>query len=208
MPIPNHLYGKTLTDEQKAVIEATANHKVIFIDAHAGTGKTWLVTAIAKQLKKKMHYIFAPVLQDVLGLLPGSLQEKEEPFLLPLKDALEGIREKPEEAIFSKIEFRPHAWVFPSSHVYWRGGNMEDSVVVIDEAQNMTKHELKKILTRCHDSCLIFVIGHKLQIDLKNSAKSGFEPYLVHSENTNLATILPLTKNFRGKISNWADSIK
>jgi phosphate starvation-inducible protein PhoH len=87
-------------------------------------------------------------------------------------------------------------------------GNIEDAVVVIDEAQNMTKHELKKILTRCHDSCLVFVIGHQFQIDLKNPSKSGFEPYLEHVEKTDIATICTLTKNFRGKISNWADSIQ
>jgi phosphate starvation-inducible protein PhoH len=207
MPIPNYLYGKKLTDEQKEVMAATATHKVIFINADAGTGKTWLVTAIAKQLGKKMHYIFAPVLQDTLGLLPGTQEEKEAPFLHPLMDALEGIKEKPEEVIFSKIEFRPHAWVFPSSHTYWRGRNLEDSVVVIDEAQNFTKHELRKILTRCHDSCLVFVLGHVGQIDLKNPDKSGLAPYLVHTETTDIAIICHLTKNFRGKISNWADKI-
>jgi phosphate starvation-inducible protein PhoH len=207
MPIPNHLYGKTLTEEQKAVIHATGTHKVIFIDAKAGTGKTFLVTAIAKMLKKPLHYVFFPVEQG-LGLLPGSLREKEEPFLLPLKDALTAMNEKPEEAMFSPIEFRPHAWVFPSSHIYWRGGNIENSVVVLDETQNGTTHEVKKMLTRCHDSNLIFVIGHQEQIDLKKPEKSGFAPYLAHSENTPLATVLPLTKNFRGKISTWADSIK
>lgn len=201
--IPKYLFGKELTPEQKEVIHATSTHKVIFIDANAGTGKTWLVTAIAKTLNKKMHYIFAPVLQDVLGLLPGTLAEKEAPFLLPLKDALVSMGEIPEISL-SETD----GWISASSHVYWRGGNIEDSVVVIDEAQNMTKHELKKILTRCHDSCLVFVIGHHLQCDLKNPSKSGFEPYLVHSEETNLAKICTLTKNFRGRISNWADSIK
>jgi phosphate starvation-inducible protein PhoH len=201
MPIPNYLFGKELTPEQKDVVRATGTHKVIFIDAAAGTGKTWLVTAIAKTLNKKMHYIFAPVLQDVLGLLPGDLKTKEEPFLLPLKDALVSMNEIPE------ISLSEEGWIQASSHVYWRGGNIEDAVVVIDEAQNMTKHELKKILTRCHDSCLVFVIGHQFQIDLKNPSKSGFEPYLEHVENTDIATICTLTKNFRGKISNWADSI-
>lgn len=203
MPIPNYLHGKELTPEQKDVFRATGTHKVIFIDANAGTGKTWLVTAIAKSLNKQMHYIFAPVLQDVLGLLPGVLKEKEAPFLLPLKDALVSMGEIPEISL-SETE----GWISASSHVYWRGGNIEDSVVVIDEAQNMTKHELKKILTRCHDSCLVFVIGHSLQCDLKNPSKSGFEPYLQHVETTNLATICTLTKNFRGKISTWADSLK
>ena len=206
MPIPNYLYGKQLTDEQKAVIEATANHKVIFINAEAGTGKTWLATAIAKSLNKKMHYIFAPVLQDVLGLLPGTKEEKESPFLLPLRDAVLSI-DKNEKAIFNPIEFSPFAWIFPSSHTYWRGGNIEDSVVVIDEAQNMTKHELKKILTRCHDSCLVLVLGHHKQIDLKNPKNSGFVPYLDHASVADFVTVCNLTKNFRGKISKWADKL-
>ena len=133
MPIPNYLHGKELTPEQKDVIHATGTHKVIFINANAGTGKTWLVTAIAKTLNKKMHYIFAPVLQDVLGLLPGELKAKEEPFLLPLKDALISMGELPEISL-SETD----GWISASSHVYWRGGNIDDSVVVIDEAQNMT----------------------------------------------------------------------
>jgi phosphate starvation-inducible protein PhoH len=98
-------------------------------------------------------------------------------------------------------------WVFPSSHVYWRGGNIEDAVVVIDEAQNFTKFELKKVLTRCHDSCLIFVIGHDQQCDLKNQDKSGFKPYIAHAKATSLATVCHLTKNFRGRISTWADQL-
>jgi phosphate starvation-inducible protein PhoH len=235
MPVPNYLCGKELTSEQKDIIKAIEKYKVIFIDAKAGSGKTWIATAIAKTLNKRMEYIFAPVLQDVLGALPGNLQAKEEPFLVGLKDALYSIGELPETAIFrveqkeepeEEEEPKPkrkqrskvtnpkykelssgEPWVFPSSHVYWRGGNIENSVVVIDEAQNYTKHELKKILTRCHDTCLVFVIGHTEQIDLKRPELSGFEPYLKHSEKTNLATICPLTKNFRGKISTWADSI-
>lgn len=202
MPIPDYLYGKKLTDEQKAIIHATGTHKVIFVNAHAGTGKTFLATAIAKQLGKKMHYIFAPVLQGVLGLLPGTLKEKEEPFLLPLKDALVAMNEVPEIALNEEF-----GWIQTSSHTYWRGGNIEDSVVVIDEAQNMTIHELRKILTRIHDSCIVFVLGHAEQIDLKDPTKSGFEPYLKHVQNTDLAVELPLTTNFRGKISTWADSI-
>lgn len=233
MPIPNYLFGKELTPEQKDVVIATGTHKVIFLNADAGTGKTWLVTAISKMMNKKMHYIFFPVGQEILGLLPGGIKEKEKPFLLPLEDALVSIGEMPEMAIYQEKKEEPEEieenpkkkkknkvtnpkyrdlepgdpWVYPSSHTYWRGGNLEDSIVVIDEAQNGTKHELKKILTRCHDSCLVFVIGHTGQIDLKNPDKSGFEPYLDHTENTDLATICHLTKNFRGRISTWADSL-
>lgn len=201
MPIPNFLFGKKLTDEQKEVFNATGKHKVIFINANAGSGKTWLATAIAKLSNKKMQYIFAPVLQDVLGALPGHLKEKEEPFLIGLKDALMAIGDVPE------IAMSDEGWVNASSHVYWRGGNIEDNIVVIDEAQNFTKHELKKILTRCHDSCLIFVIGHDKQCDLKNPDKSGFVPYLNHSEHAEFATICYLTENFRGRISRWADQL-
>lgn len=235
MPIPNYLYGKELTSEQKDIIKAVEKYKVILIDAKAGSGKTWIATAIAKMLNKRMEYIFAPVLQDVLGALPGTLQTKEEPFLIGLKDALYSIGELPELAIFKteqkeepeEEEIKPkkkqkskvmnpkykelisgEPWVFTSSHVYWRGGNIENSIVVIDEAQNYTKHELKKILTRVHDSCLVFVIGHTEQCDLKRPELSGFEPYLQHSENTELATICSLSKNFRGNISKWADSIR
>lgn len=206
MPIPNHLYGKKLTEEQKAIIHATGTHKVIGINANAGTGKTFLITAIAKMLNKPLHYIFFPTYQE-LGLLPGSLREKEDPFLLPLKDALTAMNEKPEESIHSHTEFRPHAWVHASSHIYWRGGNIENSVVFLDEAQNATKHQIKKMLTRCHDSNLVFIAGHDQQCDMKNPSLSGFVPYLKHMETTDLATVCTLSKNFRGKISTWADQL-
>lgn len=240
MPIPNYLYGKLLTEEQKEIIKAAEGKKVIFINAKAGAGKTWIATAIAKTLKRNMHYIFAPVLQDVLGALPGDLKAKEEPFLVGLKDALVSIGEIPEQAIYnpSKVDDeddepeepvmpynkgkkqkykvsnpkykepkKAEPWVYTSSHVYWRGGNIEDDVVVIDEAQNYTKHELKKILTRCHDTCLVFVIGHTEQCDLKRPELSGFKPYLNHTEGIDFIKVCSLTKNFRGKISRWADSI-
>lgn len=240
MPIHNYLYGKKLTDEQKEIIETINKYKVIFINAKAGSGKTWIATAIAKTFDKQMHYIFAPVLQDVLGLLPGGLKAKEEPFLIGLKDALLDIGEIPDQAIFNpdkkeeeepeevEYDYKPkqkrkqnnkvtntkykeqkstEPWVYTSSHVYWRGGNIEDSVVVIDEAQNFTNHELKKILTRIHDSCLVFVLGHDKQCDLKDPSKSGFVPYLNHSEKAEFATICNLTKNFRGRISKWADEL-
>lgn len=201
MPIPDFLYGKELTEEQKQIVHATGTHKVIFIDAIAGSGKTWLATAIAKQLNKKMHYIFSPMEQD-LGLLPGTLKEKMYPFLLPLHDALVGINEIPEMAMNEEF-----GWVVPSPHTYWRGGNLEDSVIVIDEAQNFTTHQLKKLLTRIHDSCLVFVIGHNLQVDLKNPKKSGFQPYIDAIPGYSKATLCYLTRNFRGELSRWADNV-
>ena len=81
-------------------------------------------------------------------------------------------------------------------------------VIIIDEAQNFYKDELKKVLTRVHDTCKVIVIGHTGQIDLYHHPEnSGFAPYIKHFEDIDWAQICHLTNNYRGKISNHADSL-
>lgn len=76
----------------------------------------------------------------------------------------------------------------------------------IDEAQNLTKKELRKILTRIHDSCHVFLIGDPDQCDI-DPKKSGFVAYLNHYSTESYAQICELTKNFRGRISAHAESL-
>ena len=98
-------------------------------------------------------------------------------------------------------------WITAMSHVFLRGTNIKDSTLIIDEAQNMTRGELKKILTRVHNSTKVIMIGHVGQIDLPKSSTSGFAPYIEHFRDEPYAQVCELTKNFRGKLAQKADEL-
>jgi phosphate starvation-inducible PhoH-like protein len=208
-------YGIQPTNQQAKFLDAVENpsKKVIIVDAKAGTGKTTLSVAIARILGMKLVYVFAPVQEKVMGFRPGDQKTKEKEYLPPLRDALLKINEKPAQAIASEEDMNggkfgnSKAWVYPMSHIFLRGCNIENAIIVIDEAQNYTKTELKKILTRIHDSCKVILIGDTFQCDLPNPKLSGFERVKqVYGPKRFTATIR-LTKNFRGKISQTADEI-
>jgi predicted ribonuclease YlaK len=78
---------------------------------------------------------------------------------------------------------------------------------VIDEAQNFTVSELRKILTRIHDNCKVIVIGHDGQCDLKNPQLSGFTRYIEHFREESYVGVVKLSKNFRGRLANKADEL-
>lgn len=208
MPLPNDnmFYGLTLSDEQKAYADSIFDYNLTITDSISGSGKTTVAVGAAKILKKHLYYFFSPVQEDVLGYTPGDEEEKMSKYLIPLTDALRQIGENPEKVIFSKKEFRPHAWVHATSWVFWRGGNIKDAVVVIDESQNWTKHQLKMILTRCHDNCKVIMIGHQGQMDIPADL-SGFLAYQEHAKNKDFANQVNLTKDFRGVLARWADSL-
>jgi PhoH-like ATPase len=215
MPLPkdNLLFGfaPKLTDEQKVYINSIFDNKITFVNAKSGSGKSTLAVACAKIIGKDLVYIFSPVEEKSLGFTPGSVEEKEKKYYTPLYDALLEINEDPSRAIIS--DSNPDnlkngtAWVKPMSHVFARGINIKDKTVIIDEAQNFTKNELKKVLTRIHDSCTVIVIGHDGQCDLDKPSKSGFIPYLKHFENEPYCKVCTLTKNFRGFIATHADTL-
>jgi predicted ribonuclease YlaK len=198
-------FQKSITEEQynllQAILAPTEEVQLIIVEAQAGTGKTLMATMGAKLRQKKMRYIFSPVNEDELGFLPGELADKEAPYLQPLKQALIKLRDDP-----SKIN-NGTFWVTAKSHVYERGVNYEDETIIIDEAQNFTTHQLRKIITRCSDSCKIILIGNVKQIDLVDHSLSGLQPYINHSYGERWAKRLQLTTNFRGRVAAWADEI-
>ena len=112
----------------------------------------------------------------------------------------------PEKAIISELN-REKGWVVAKSHVFIRGTNTENTILIIDEAQNWTKKDLRKQLTRVHDSCKVIIVGHIGQIDLRKPHLSGFLPFIKLFSNKDQAEVLELSKNFRGWIANTADSI-
>jgi phosphate starvation-inducible protein PhoH and related proteins len=214
MPLPenNLLFGfePKLTNEQRAYVDSIFDNQITFVNARSGTGKTTLAVACAKLIGKPLIYTFSPVEEGSLGFTPGTVEEKESKYFQPLIDALIEIREDPRFAI--KSEKNPEiinngAWITAKSHTFVRGTNIKDSTLIIDESQNFTRGELKKLLTRVHNSTKVIVIGHDKQIDLKNPAKSGFVPYIEHFEGQPYSKSVALTVNFRGALAQHADNL-
>lgn len=215
MPLPHSaelFYGLKLSDEQREYANSIFDYTLTITDSISGSGKTTVAVGCAKILSERnlkmrpLYYFFSPVQERVFGYTPGDEQDKQEKYLIPLKDALIKIGEDPNKAIFSKKDFRPHAWVRAESHAFWRGGNIENATVILDETQNWTTHEIKKILTRCHDTCTIIMIGHNGQIDISKH-HSGFQTYIDHAKGRDFANQINLTKDFRGNLARWADSL-
>lgn len=215
MPLPKDSmffgFADKLTDEQRVYVDSIFDNQITFVNARAGTGKTTLAVAAAKLLKKPLIYTFAPVEEGALGYTPGTAEEKEAKYTTPLHDALSKIREDPRFAIKSEKNpdiINENAWVTAKSHVFMRGTNIEGKTVIIDEAQNMTRGDLKKVLTRLHDDTTAIVIGHTSQCDLPKPDKSGFAPYIEHFRNEPYAKVVELTKNFRGRLAQHADELE
>lgn len=209
--------GETLTDEQLNFIKASETQRILFLDSIAGGGKTTIAVALAKLLLdsypnryKKVLYTFSPVEEDKMGFRPGTQPEKEAAYIVPLKDALEAIQEKPERAIrHIDLEGNDYGtgWVTACSHTFMRGTNLPQQIIIIDEAQNFTLSELRKLITRAHYSSLIIVIGHRGQCDLPNPSTSGFIPYQLHYQNHPDGWVGKFTFNFRGEVSRHADRL-
>lgn len=217
MPMPKDCmlfgYADKLTAEQREYVDSIFDNQVTIVNSVAGTGKTTLAVMVAKVLKRDLYYVFSPVEEGVMGFTPGSLQEKEAKYITPLKDALLEIGEDPVRAIVSEENLvnikNGNAWVNPMSHVFARGMNIKgsDKFLLIDEAQNLTKAELRKMITRVSDSVKVVIIGHEGQCDLRNSAQSGFIPYLEFLKDEEYVKVCNLTKNFRGRLAAKADEI-
>lgn len=217
----NMFFGlrESMTEEQEKYLEALMNPNVnlVIVNAKAGSGKTTLAVGaakllIARKIYKELFYTFAPVEEDSMGYTPGDIFEKEQKYHGPLIDALLEINENPMQSIINPLDAASmkknmdKAWVRASSHTFLRGTNLKNEFVIIDEAQNFTVEELRKVLTRCHDTCKVVLIGHTGQCDI-DWKKSGFEDYIKHSENYDKAQVITLTKSFRGELADWADDI-
>ena len=92
------------------------------------------------------------------------------------------------------------------THTYLRGTNLSKKVVIIDEAQNFTASELKKVLTRIHDDCKVIVVGHTGQVDI--GGRSGFAQYVEHFRGCARCAVCALTVNHRGWMSTHADALE
>lgn len=212
-------YGILLDEEQKEFVNAILNPEklIIFANAKAGTGKTLMAVATANLLVQHnvydgIVYIVSPVQEEKLGFLPGSADEKISIYTAPLYDALIKLGINPYTAVIQEgVENQKNGtgYIDCISHVYLRGCNLENKVVIIEETQNMYVDELKKVLTRISDTSKTIVIGHSGQCDLYHHPEnSGFVKYIEHFKDKGYAQICELNTNHRGIVSSWADELQ
>lgn len=216
--VEHPFYGLELDEEQQKFRDAlwSTDKLIVFCNAKAGTGKTVIATGVADLLVKYgrydgIVYIAAPVQETKQGYLPGSLEDKSEPYYEPFYQALDKIGVNINTATFSDFTSEKFgtAYIKCMVHTFMRGCNFENKVVILDEAQNLYFDEMKKVLTRMHDNCKIIVIGHSKQCDIyHNPERSGFVKYLNHFAKDDRCAVCTLSKNYRGWISNMADELE
>jgi phosphate starvation-inducible PhoH-like protein len=169
--------GRTIrpkTLNQKRYVEAIDDHTIVFGIGPAGTGKTYLAMAKAVQAlqAKRVNRIILtrPAVEagERLGFLPGTLNEKIDPYLRPLYDALHDMVDPdsiPRLMASGVIEVAPLA--------YMRGRTLNDSFIVLDEAQNTSAEQMKMFLTRLGFGAKMVVTGDVTQVDLPSGTRSG-----------------------------------
>lgn len=173
--------GKPITarvPNQQKMIEAFAQNDLTFALGPAGTGKTYVAIALAvralKNKEVKRIILSRPAVEagEKLGFLPGDMKDKIDPYLAPLYDALEDmipavkLKEYMETNV---IQIAPLAFM--------RGRTLNDAVIILDEAQNTTIHQIKMFLTRLGMNGKMIITGDVTQIDLPRSTPSG----LIHA---------------------------
>lgn len=167
---------KCKTVGQKAYVDAIRKDSVTFGVGPAGTGKTYLAVCLAVQAYKQKQVdkiiLTRPAVEagEKLGFLPGDLQTKVDPYLRPLYDALE---EMLGTETYLKLMERGTIEVAPLA--YMRGRTLSNAFIILDEAQNTTREQMKMFLTRLGDGSKMVVTGDVTQIDLPDGKKSGLE---------------------------------
>ena len=162
------------TENQQRLVKAFEENDLVFATGPAGTGKTFIAIALAvKALKNKeirKIILSRPAVEagEKLGFLPGEMKDKLDPYLQPLYDALQAmvpgakLKEYMENNV---IQIAPLAFM--------RGRTLNDAVIILDEAQNTTTHQIKMFLTRLGMNAKMIITGDVTQIDLPPTATSG-----------------------------------
>lgn len=195
-----HKIIKPRTPNQALYISNIFNHDIVFGIGPAGTGKTYLAVVAALDLlerqKNKQIILTRPIIEagEKLGFLPGNINQKIDPYIRPLYDALFDIlgNDRVEELICNNIiEIIPLA--------YMRGRTLHNSVIILDEGQNTTIAQMKMFLTRIGFNSTVIITGDITQIDLPHHQKSGL---------INAIKVLSMINNISFNFFNKEDSIR
>ena len=213
-----NFYGLILDEQQEKFVSAILNLKktIVFCNAVAGTGKTTLAMGAANMLVHDNRneldgivYIVSPYGEQKQGYLPGSVTEKSEVYFEPAYQAIMTCNMNPFTDVCTEsmtAKKKGTGYIKLLTHTFLRGVNLENKVIILDEAQNFTVEELKKVLTRIHDTCKVIVVGHAGQIDI--SGRSGFARYIQHFSTAERCEVCELTVNHRGWLSSYADALE
>lgn len=186
---------KSKTVGQKKYVEAIKNSIITIAVGPAGTGKTYLAVALAatayksKQIDKIILTRPAVEAGEKLGFLPGDLQEKVNPYLRPLYDGLQemfGLETYQKLIEKNAIEVAPLA--------YMRGRTLSNAFIILDEAQNTTREQMKMFLTRLGENSKMVVTGDLTQTDLPDGKKSGLREAVTILKNIEGISVRQLTE--------------
>jgi phosphate starvation-inducible PhoH-like protein len=179
--------GKALTDRQKAFSEIAtdANTKVVFVSGPSGSTKTYMAVYSALQCLKldnelDLLYVRTAIesADKGLGALPGTLEEKINPYMVPLEDKLNELLPK-NNTLKSELLSTGRISAMPIN--FLRGASWDDKIVIADESQNFTFKELVTLITRIGENTKLFICGDAMQSDIGH--KSGFsEMYSIFND--------------------------
>ena len=164
------------TENQQLLVKAFEENDLVFATGPAGSGKTFVAIALAvKSLKNKevrKIILSRPAVEagEKLGFLPGEMKDKLDPYLQPLYDALQDMI----PAVKLK-EYMENNVIQIAPLAFMRGRTLNDAVIILDEAQNTTTHQIKMFLTRLGMNAKMIVTGDMTQIDLPASVTSGLK---------------------------------
>jgi len=210
-------YGFELDEEQIALADKIIdpNIDIVMVCAKAGTGKTTVAAGVANILVQHgvydgIVYIMSPYGERKQGWLPGTITEKSSVYFEAFYQALLNCNVNITTAINNETMVNQKngtGYITCITDTFLRGSNLDNAVIIIDEAQNYTVSQLKKTLTRVGSHAKVIVIGHDLQCDLEKPDTSGFIKYLEHFRDKERAAVCTLSTNHRGWISQWADEL-
>ena len=173
-PKGNIRFSISLSDEQKLAKQAILHHPYSFVVGKAGSGKTLLACQIAldmffKRMINKIIITRPTISTEDNGFLPGSEKEKMEPWLVPIRSNMRKVYNKP--LILDKMEKNEDIELVSLAH--FRGRTFENSVVIVDEFQNLTRSQFRMALGRLGKGSTMIFCGDNQQIDLKDKNYSA-----------------------------------
>ena len=179
------------TPTQAAYLRAMQDHDMVFGLGPAGTGKTYLAVAVAVSMlidgQVDRIVLSRPAVEagERLGFLPGDMRDKIDPYLRPLYDALYDML--PAEQVIKRLE---NGEIEIAPLAFMRGRTLANAFIIVDEAQNTTRMQMKMLLTRLGDNARMVITGDMTQIDLPRGASSGLiEAIDILSDVTGIAQV-------------------
>lgn len=189
-----------LNEEQKIAKQIVLNNTLTMLAGSAGSGKTFLACQIAldglfSRRYEKIIITRPTVSKEDIGFLPGNLREKMDPWLQPIYENMYSLYDKDK---VTKCLAEDQIKIVPLS--FMRGNTFLNSMVIVDEAQNVTHNQMEMIVTRIGLNSKMIVCGDKKQVDLKRKSDSGFNFLYKAADHINGLASVTLTTNHRSPI--------